>query len=103
MVLADKLGHRGIVHRHLQARGDRAYGFDAALLMHDVTRQDVRRRQCLAQVVCQRTPTHQGITRGEPRGSVEHELDVDTGVHLGMELRSLRHPVERVHFRKQHA
>ena len=70
------------------------------MLVADVFRQHVLRRQRLAEIVRQRGEPDDRIARREPRGHVAHQFDVHAGVDFRVVFRALRHAVQRIDFRQ---
>ena len=102
VLAARDFGELAVVGRDAQSLAQAAQGRDAGLLVADVFRQHMRRRQRLAEVVGQRGEADQVVARRQLRGDVADQLDMHAGVDLGVELGALRHAVQRVHFRQHH-
>ncbi|MCW0425708.1 hypothetical protein NB713_003651 [Xanthomonas sacchari] len=103
MLAAGDLGQLPVLLRHLEAFAQCAQRRQAALLVHQVARPLLRRRQRLAQVVGQRGEADQCVARRQPRGHVADQFLVAPGVDLGVVLGALRHPVQGVQLRQHPA
>ncbi len=93
-------GKLPIVLRHLEPLAQRLQWRDAALLVHDVARPLLWRRERLAQVVGQCGKAHQRIARRDTRRHIADHFLVNAGIHFRMELGALRHAVQRIDFRQ---
>ncbi len=98
MFAAGDHGQVAVRGRHAQAFAQLAHRTHAALLVLDVLRQLIDRRQRLAEVVHQRREADLVVAGRQRRGHVADQLDVHAGVDLGVVLRALRHAVERIDF-----
>ena len=85
---------------HLQTFAQGAQRSQSRVFMADVSGQHVLWRQRFAQVVGQGSEADHRITRRQSRGHVADQFLVQAGVHFRVVFRTLRHAVQRIHFRQ---
>ncbi|CRI63107.1 hypothetical protein THIOKS11160003 [Thiocapsa sp. KS1] len=83
-----------------QTLADGLEQIDAAFLVPPMARQDLGRRGAFAQVVTECGKPHAQI-RGQPRGHVDHQHDMNAGVDLRMPLRRLGYAPEAIDLGEQ--